>query len=80
MKPFQQRLYSELNVFSNLIVNRAPESQFSSNEILFSIAETGEDHKQVESCETRSEQPETVLKASTADHQGRLTPGSASLL
>ena len=42
---------------------------------LFSAAETGEDLRQVESCETRNtrEPPWTVVEAWTVDHQGRVT-------
>ena len=41
----------------------------------FSTAEIGDDHKQVESCETgnTSGQSETYLKTLAAQHQGRLT-------
>ena len=41
----------------------------------FSTAEIGDDHKQVESCETEntSEQSEMLLKMLTAEHHGRFT-------
>ena len=43
--------------------------------IFFSTAEIGDEHKQVESCETEnnSEQSETFLKTLAAQHQGRFT-------
>ena len=41
----------------------------------FSTAEIGDEHKQVESCETgnTSEQSQTFLKTLAAQHQGRFT-------
>ena len=41
----------------------------------FSTAQTGDEHKQVESCETEntSEQSETLLKTLAVQHQGRFT-------
>ena len=41
----------------------------------FSTAETGDDHKQVESCETgnTSEQSKILLKTLAAQYQGRFT-------
>ena len=58
-----------------LMVNRALESGHRSNEFFFSTAETGDEHKQVESCETEntSEQSETLLKTLAVQHQGRFT-------
>ena len=58
------------------MVNGGLESGLRSNEIVFfSTAEIGDDHKQVESCETRnsSKQSETFLKTLAAEHQGKFT-------
>ena len=62
-------------MFAIVIVNGALESGLRSNEIFFSTAEIGDDHKQVESCEPGNtrEQSETFLKTLAAEHQGRFT-------
>ena len=56
------------------MVNGAFESRLMSNGNFFAVG-ISDDHKQVESGETgnTSEQSETLLKASTADHQGSFT-------
>ena len=57
------------------MVNAAFESGLRSNDFFFSTAEIGDDHKQVESCETgnTSEQPKMFLKMLAAKHQGSFT-------
>ena len=62
-------------MFAILMVNRALESGLRSNELFFSTAETGDDHKQVESCETgnTNEQSKIFLKTLATQHQGRFT-------
>ena len=58
-----------------LILVNDVESGLTNKTFLFSAAETGDNHKQVESRETgnTSEQPGFFFEELTADHQGRLT-------
>ena len=62
-------------MFSIVMVNGAFESGLIQVMEIFFAVGSRDDHKQVESSEkgNSSELPDSFLKASTADHQGRLT-------